>query len=441
MTNMIDIIIIGAGPGGYELALEAANSGLSIVLIEKNEVGGTCLNHGCIPTKTYYHDAKLFKKSKELKVLQSNAILDFELTKERKKKVVADLVTGIKFSLDKAKVKLIYGTASLVDRYHVKVENEIYEAKYIVIATGSKSKIIPIKGIDAKNVITSDELLDISDIPSKLVVIGGGVIGIEMATIFKTFNSDVTIIESASTILPFFDKEIIKRFQAYLKTYGIKLILKTEIKEIFDNKIIYDNNGTINEIDFDKILLAVGRKPNIDNLELENCAIDIDKGAIKVNTNFQTNIDNIYAIGDVNNKMMLAHYATYSGYRVLNHILGRNDKINFDIVPSCVFTIPEIAMVGLTEDECILQNKEYRTIKTLYRSNGKAMTMNELDGFIKLIIENNYIIGAHILGEEANILIHEIMVLINNKISINDAKDYIHAHPTLSEIIATSLRD
>lgn len=444
---MKDLIIIGAGPGGYELALEASRLGLSVILIEKEKLGGTCLNHGCIPTKSYYQNALVLKdlKEKEVYGISGDFTFDFKKVKERKDNVVETLCKGIEFSFSKSSVELVYGKASFVDKNTVLVNDITYTAKNIVIATGSSPIRNLFEGINLEGVLTSEELLDLEVLPKELVIIGGGVIGIEMATIFNTFGVKVEIIEMCDRILPLIDSDISKRLQSYLKALGIGIHTKSSLQKIEKSegklKAIFTEKGKELSLLCDNVLVSVGRCANVNSLDLEKVNIEYTKKGILVNENYQTNIPNIYAIGDVTGKMMLAHSATYSGYRVLNHILGKKDNINFNLVPSCVFTFPEVASIGLTKEDLEKEELEAKTIKVLYRSVGKAVAMNHEDGFLKLMIRENKIIGAHILGYDASTLIHELVPLINEDISIERIKDYIHAHPTLSEILSIALKE
>jgi dihydrolipoamide dehydrogenase len=431
-----DIIIIGAGPGGYELALAASKKGLSTLLIEENAVGGTCLHSGCIPTKTYFHSAKLIKSFKTSSEFGINGNFEFDYLKAKAKKneVVEGLHNGINFQLKTNKVQTIYGKAKLISKNEVMVNDEIYNANYIVIATGSSAINLNLPGFDNKNVITSTELLNINEVPKNLVVIGGGVIGIELASIFSYFGSQVEVIEAMDRILPMVDKEVSRRLAAYLKIIGIKINTSSTVVGIEDNKVFYNSKGQINSTNYDKVLVAVGRKPNVDNLGLDDVGIIYSKKGIEVDNNFKTNIDNIYAIGDVTGKMMLAHTATYSGYKVLSDILGEEKDIDFNLVPNCIFTFPEVAGVGLTEDE--VRGVDYKVNKFLFKANGKAHSMGEVDGFVKIISARNKILGVHIIGPNASDLIHEAAILMKANMSISEAKNIIFAHPTLSEVVS-----
>ncbi|MDD4212828.1 MAG: dihydrolipoyl dehydrogenase, partial [Bacilli bacterium] len=388
---MNDLIIIGAGPGGYELALEASKKGLSTILIERERLGGVCLREGCIPTKTWYKSAELLRDIKEAQALGLECLsptFDFSVAQARKDGIVKGLEEGIRFSLEKAKVELVSGEGTLQGPHQVRVNETVYEAKTIVIATGSRPMMIP--GFEVA--WDSTQILASTTLPKKLIVIGGGVIGLEMACIMQAMGVAVTIVEFMDRILPTADREISKRLQTYLKAQGILPIVGAMAKEMVEGGIHIEAKGKLQFIEGDQVLVAVGRRPNIEGLGLEKLGIVHDRKGIKVNQNFETNVPGIYAIGDVTGKMMLAHVATYQGYHVLHHLQDEASHIRFDLVPSCVFSFPEVAWVGVTEEECTPGS--YTTYKSLYRANGKAHAMNAVDGFVKMIVRDDHIIGV-----------------------------------------------
>jgi len=385
-----DIIIIGAGPGGYEMALEASKHNQKVLLIESNKIGGTCLNAGCIPTKTLYKNAKLLYQLKNINNFGINIdsfSFDYSKVLSQKNEVIKRLQEGINFLLQKANIDLIYGKAIITSHNTITVNNEEYEGNYIVIATGSKPISLP----SFEEAIYAEDLLDFTKIPESLSIIGGGVIGIEMATIFNQFGTKVQIFEMSDRLLPQADLEISKRISSFLRNEGIGVYVNARAEK-FQNKILTVSiRNIIQTFETENVLVAVGRKPNIDVKSLDDLGIKYNNKGIIVNDNFQTSINNIYAIGDVCGKNMLAHYATYSGKKALNHILGKNSNINFDLVPSVVFTFPEISWVGLTEEKCKSLNINYQVYKSLYRANGKALADHEIDGFVKIIVINDYI--------------------------------------------------
>ena len=429
-----DVIILGAGPGGYETALEAKNRGLTTLLIEKNKLGGTCLNCGCIPTKSFNAVASLIERINNAKEFGLNASfsLDYEKALQYKNDVVSSLSKGIEFLLNKAGVDVVYGYGCLVKKNVVKVNDIEYYGKNIIIATGSSNLDGIIKG-DEK-ALNSTDILDLDQLPESLAIIGGGVIGVEIATIYSLFGVNVTIFEAMDTLIPQADKEISRRLRQYLNKLNVKINTNAKVLEIKDDSLIYFSNNLENEVSFDKILLAIGRKPNINNIGLDEVGINYTKKGIIVNDCFETNVPNHYAIGDANGKIMLAHYASFSGKVVLDKITGINPSIKEPVCPSAIFTIPEIAQVGLTEEELKSQNRTYTVKKTMYRSIGKALAMNEKEGFVKILIENDYIVGCHIIGYDASTLIHEIMILMNLNVKASLLNEFIYAHPTLSEI-------
>ena len=436
-----DLVIIGAGPGGYELASMASNANLDTILFEKSDLGGTCLNCGCIPTKTYFQYAKVREQANKLYAKE----LDFEFSDlfNSKNDTVNVLKQGIKASL--AKVQVINEEAKLVkvdEKVLVSSENYLIDAKNIVIATGSTDASIKAKGI--KYVVNSKQLLELDHLPASINIIGGGVIGMEVASIYNALGVKVNVFEYAPMILPRFDKEVSRRLTNILKAKGINIYNNacvTEIKKVKGGyKVSASVKDKIIEEEAEIVLCATGRIANTSNLGLKEAGIRFDKKGIKVNKNLQTKNPSIYAIGDCVGGIMLAHKASFDAKVVLNHILGNKYKVNFDLIPACCFTLPEVACIGMTEDEAKEKYGEVKVVKQMYRANGKAQAIKETDGFVKLVIRNDLIIGASIIGEEANLLIHEVATLMNAKVKVSDAAKYIHAHPTLAEIIQSCLQ-
>ncbi|HOI46828.1 MAG TPA: dihydrolipoyl dehydrogenase [Bacilli bacterium] len=445
---MVDLVIIGAGPGGYETALLAAKHNFKVVLIEKNEVGGTCLQAGCIPTKTLYRNAEvleLVKESHQFGITHENIQFDYAAVKKRKDEVISELTTGIKYSLEKANVELIYGEGYILDPHHVYVGKRKIETKYILIATGSKEYRLPISGIDLPNVLTSKELLDIDHVPKRLTIIGAGYIGCEFASIFSAFGSKVTLVEYMDSIVPLLDTEVSKRLHALMKRSGITIHTKTKVLGIeqSDESLVVKAVCKDKELllPSDTVLLATGRQSVLDMESLNEANILHDYKKILVNEHFQTNIESIYAIGDVVGGKMLAHVASFQGQVALAHMLGQKRDIDFNFVPSAMFTFPEVASIGYTEEEVITKNIPYHVCKYLFRANGKAMALKETDGFAKLIVNHQeQIIGAHIIGPHASDLIHEIGALMKLGVGVKAYLDLIHAHPTLSEVVQEAIR-
>lgn len=424
---MTDLIIIGAGPGGYETAIEAAKRGMSVTLINDGPLGGVCLNEGCIPTKTFCHYA-----GKE----------DFATVAERKEAVVSQLRKGVAYLLKNPNITIVEGKARFKNAQTVVVNGAEYVAKDIIIATGSKPAMLPISGADSEIVFTSTDVLNLKELPESICVIGGGVIGLEMASYLHRFGVEVTVLEYAPQLLPNFDAEISKRLKMLLTKQGIKIETDAQVTAIDDEGFVtYQKKGQEYNVECDKVLMAVGRTPNTETLNLEAAGVTYNRKGIEVDDNMQTSIPHIFAIGDVNGKMMLAHVATFQGYRALNSIQGKTDKIKFNMVPAAVFTIPEVASVGLTEALCDDEELDYKVVKVPFGTVGKAIAMGEPDGFCKLIIdkETRIILGCHIMGVHASDLVQEVVTMMNIGVTIDDAKDIIHAHPTLNEIIQIAI--
>ena len=440
-----DLIIIGAGPGGYETALEAAAKGMSVTLVNGGRLGGTCLNEGCIPTKCMVKDAKVVTTMKEAADFACDNVkfdVDFNKVTARKAAVVDQLRSGVEALLTKAKVNVVNGMASFKNNTTVTVGDEEFDADNIIVATGSHSRSLPIPGADKEWVLDSTKALALEFVPAELIVIGGGVIGMEFASIFSSFGSKVTVIEYMKQILPPFDSDIAKRLKQTLSKRGIEIITGaavTKIEETYDYRVAvtYEAKGKEQTVTATNVLMSVGRGPNVDGLNLDAAGVEWSPRGIVVDENFRTNVPNIYAVGDVNARMMLAHVASAQGKRALNHILGKTDDIDFEVVPSAVFTDPECGMAGLTEEQCKAKGIEVEIGKSFYRSNGKALAMGETDGICKLIFDkaDGRLIGAHIMGAEAALLAQQCADLIALRRTRDDIKQLIFGHPTLSEII------
>ena len=410
-----DLIIIGAGPGGYRAAEYAAKQGLQVVIIEQDEVGGTCLNRGCIPTKTYVHAAS------------------FDEARERMGQVVPLLRSGVEGILAHPNITLMRGTASFLDSQTVNICRDSVVAKNIIIATGSSAKLLPLPDINDPRLVTSTELLQCPTLPKRLAIIGAGVIGMEFASVFHRFGSEVTVIEYLKECLPMVDSDIAKRLRKLLEKRGIKFQMKTAVQSLAD-------------IDADMILMATGRKANTEGLNLSAAGITpAPNGTIPTNDNFScVGCDSVaatlYAIGDVNGKQMLAHAAEMQAIRAVNHILGKTDGIRFDIMPAAIFTEPEAACVGPSEDQLKADAVDYICKKSFWRANGKAQAMNETEGMLKLFADQQErIIGCHAYGAHAADIVQEVSVLMCKDTTLSELRDMIHIHPTLSEILKAAV--
>ena len=422
-----DLLIIGSGPGGYRAAGYAARNGLSVVVAERDQARGTCLNAGCIPTKCLAHDA-------------SAAPSDFASAMERKALVTQQLRTGVEQLLSAPGITLVKGQAAFTDEHTVTIGDTIVEADNIIIATGSESRMPPITGIDNPRVITSTEALQLQSLPETMVIVGAGVIGMEFASILARFGSKVTVIEYLKECLPMFDKDIAKRLRKAIEKQGVTFFMDSAVSEITDEEVIFKSNKTGAETRLPcagaPVLIATGRKPSVEGLNLEAAVVDYDTKGIKTDDCLRTSQPHIYAIGDVTGKQMLAHAATAMGFRAVNTILGKSDKIRLDIMPSAVFTYPEAATVGLSEDACKQLGKPCKCLKGYYRANGKALAIAEPEGMVKITADTDgTILGCTAYGAHSADMVQEIAALMNCNATTDDLASIIHIHPTLSEIL------
>ena len=466
------IIIIGAGPGGYETALLAAKRGVEVVLVESGHVGGTCLNEGCIPTKSFCRNAEVLDGLREAEAFGVTGLsygFDFKAVAARKNSVVEQLRGGVEGLLGHKLINLVRGKASFKDSHTVVVTPNFssvisgedgagvetsleYTADYIIIATGSVSAFLPIPGADLPGVLTSKEMLDLEEVPSRLCVIGGGVIGLEFASVFRSFGSEVTVLEYFKDILPRFDSDLSKRLKQSLGKRGIEIntqaqvtgitsVIPSKVDESPSYRITYTRKGKEETVEADKVLMAVGRKANVASLNLADVGIEFTpRGIVADDKTMQTNVPHIYAIGDINGKMMLAHAATFQGIVALDHIMGIENNIDLSVMPAAVFTTPEAASVGMTEDECKAAGMPVKCLKSFFRANGKAVTMAQTDGFCKLIVnsETDELLGCHLFGPHASDIVQEACALISCKSTIEQFKDIIHTHPTLTEVLQSA---
>ena len=429
-----DIIIIGAGPGGMDTASAACAKGKKVVLIEKNEIGGTCLNRGCIPTKALAKTAQIVLDSKEASTFGVNiqdVNIDFRSIMERKDEVVKSLREGALMALKG--VTIIEGVAEFTDNKTITAAGEVFTAPTIIIATGSTPARLPIPG--SEYAIDSDSVLEMTELPKRITIIGGGVIGIEFASILNAFGSDVTVIEFCKEILPPFDKDIAKRLRMSLSKRGVNILTSAGVTEIKDNgTVVYESKGKISEIEGDAVIMAVGRRPVLPK-GLEKAGVEVGKRGIIVNERFETTAKGIYAIGDVNAQCMLAHAAVAQGKTILG------EDVDINVIPSAVFSVPECSMVGLTEEQCKEQSIGYKSVKIPFRGNGKAVAMGEPDGLMKLLTESSTgkILGVHICGPHAADLISEPALAMANGLNAESIARTIHAHPTLGEILLTAV--
>lgn len=405
-----DLIIIGSGPGGYRAAQYAAKNGLQVIIFEDKHAGGVCLNEGCIPTKSLVHDS-----------LNGTP---FAKAMERKAQISEQLRNGVELLMKSPGIQMVHAHASFKNtKTVVTPEGEEYEAENIIIATGSHSKMPPIPDINRPEVMTSTELLELKELPKRLAIVGAGVIGMEFASIFHRMGVEVEVYEFLKECLPTMDKDLAKRLRKSMEKSGIKFNMGFSV-------------SSIETLHADAVLVATGRDANTKGLNLEAAGVAFDRRGILVDDNMRSSVPHIYAIGDVNARMMLAHAAIFQGFRAVNHILGKEDKIRLNIVPAAVFTSPEMASVGMTEELAKAQESAYNVRKGFYRANGKAMAEEATEGIAKMLVdENRKIIGCHVLGAHAADLVQEIAALMNFNATLDDLKHIIHIHPTLSEIL------
>lgn len=452
------IIIIGAGPGGYETALLAAKRGVEVTLIEAGPVGGTCLNEGCIPTKSFCKNAEVLEglaEADEYGLSGLSYSFDFNKVVERKNNVVEQLRAGVEGLLANKLITLVRGKASFKDAHTVIVDAQEYVGDYIIIATGSVSASLPIPGADLPGILSSKEILDIHEVPERLCVIGGGVIGLEFASIFHSFGSEVTVLEYCKDILPRFDTDLAKRLRQSLVKKGININTQAQVQSISvegeEYVVSFSRKGKEESVVSDKVLMAVGRRANVASLNLEDAGVEFSPRGVVVNEVMQTNVPHIYAIGDINGKMMLAHAATFQGIVALDHIMGIDNDIDLTVMPAAVFTSPEAASVGMTEDECKEAGIPVKCLKSFFRANGKAVTMGETDGFCKLVVaadpkegqtslyESGRLLGCHMYGPHSSDIIQEACALISRKAYLKDLQGIIHTHPTLTEVLQSAV--
>ncbi|MCD4712255.1 MAG: dihydrolipoyl dehydrogenase [Clostridiales bacterium] len=443
------IVVIGGGPGGYVAAIRGAQLGAQVTLIERHKIGGTCLNYGCIPTKTLYKNAELLNTLKHIDdfgISVGEVSIDVDKIQKRKDEVVTQLVTGIEQLIKVNDIDVIQGSASFVSEDTLLVTKEDGESFHItcddiIVASGSKPSMLPLEGVDLPGVITSKELLEFESVPKRLVIIGGGVIAMEFAGIFAAMGSEVDVVIRSDRFLKEVDSEITKRFAPFLKKKGINLhknVSFVRIEKTEDGLALVGETKK-GEVKFpaDQILVSTGRSPVLEGLNLEAAGIEYTHKGITVDDHYKTTAKNIYAIGDVNGKIMLAHAASHQGIAAAEAIMGIEHKGNHEVVPNCIFVFPEISSVGLSEDEAAEKGIEIKKSKFMFGANGKALSIGEPEGFIKVISDmDDVILGVHIMGPHASDLIHEGALAITSGLKVDDIANTIHAHPTLGEAFA-----
>jgi dihydrolipoamide dehydrogenase len=443
MVNIYDMAVIGGGPGGYVAALRARQLGLNVILIEKEKVGGVCLNRGCIPTKALLADVEglqWVRRAIKEGILDRMPGIDFSGMMERKSRVVGKMVGNLEELLAAKGVALTCSTAKVVEPGTVMTAaGELVRCRNIVVATGSRSWTPPISGADLPRVLTTRQILELKRIPEKLAIIGGGVIGQEFAAIFAALGSKVTVVEVLDRILNEVDTEIARRYASLLPGYGVSTELSARIKGIEKAgdllRVVYEKRDKEKVCEADVILMAAGRRPYLEGLGLSESGVELKNRAVEVDQHLRTSVEGIYAIGDVTGRKMLAHVASYHGEIVAENVAGREREVEDNLVPGCVFTSPQIAWVGLTEEQAKESGRPFRTSIYSFASNGKAQAMGETRGWLKLIEDSQKgrLVGAHFLGPQVSELIGGVTLAMRKGLSATDIIETIYPHPTLSE--------
>ena len=452
MNNNFDVLVIGGGPGGYVCAIRAAQLGLKAACVEsRGTLGGTCLNVGCIPSKSLLNSSELYHKAKtnfdKIGIEVENVKLNLSKLMQNKSKSVQILTKGVEFLFKKNKVTYIKGKAVLFSKNNVVVYNgdkkTSYEAKNIVIATGSTVSSLAGFEIDENDIISSTQALSLKKVPENLAIIGGGYIGLEMGSVWSRLGAEVHVIEFLENITPGMDREISTEFMKILKKQGINFHMQTKVEKINKNNngatiITSDKDGKNVNFESDVVLISVGRKPNTKNLNLDSIGVKLDNNKrIKTDKNFQTNIKNVYAIGDVIEGPMLAHKAEDEGIAVAENIVGQSGHVNYDIIPGVIYTAPEVASIGKTEEQLNEANIKYKIGKFSFMANSRAKAIDEAEGFVKILADaiTDRVLGVHIIGPHAGELIAEIGIAMEFGASAEDIARTCHAHPTFSEAI------
>ncbi|MBI2865771.1 MAG: dihydrolipoyl dehydrogenase [Chloroflexi bacterium] len=439
-----DIAIVGGGPGGYVAALRAAQLGARVALVEKDRVGGTCLNRGCIPVKAMTRSVEVYldaKRGEEFGVKAAGLEVDFPRLMARKQEVVDRLVSGVEGLLQGSNVTVVRGNGKLTSPRRILVNGQEVAAKKIIIATGSVPSRIPISGLDLPGVVTSDDLMQLDHIPASMVIIGGGVIGMEFASIFAAMGTKVTVVEMLPLILPPADDEIARRFTQIARRQGMNILTSAKVKEVRQAggglEVAYETEAGPQAVQAEMVLMSVGRSPFTEGLGLEGLGVQMNRRAIAVNEHLETNIEGVYAIGDVTGRIMLAHVASYDGEVAVENALGHQKATDYKVVPSVIFTIPEIAGVGLTEKQAKERGTVFKVGKFPFTASGRAQTLGETTGLVKVIAdaETRELLGVHIMGPRACDLIAEAALALKLEATAEDLVETIHAHPTLPEAL------
>ncbi len=450
-----DVVVIGGGPAGYVAAIRAAQLRGKVTLVEEAKLGGTCLNRGCIPTKFMLRSVEAYQSLKTAErygISVSGANLELTKMQAGKNEVISALASGVKGLLSGNKVEVLNGRAKLTSSGQIAVgsaqgKKETITADKIILATGAKPIVLPIPGADSPNIMSVDDLLEVKELPKSLVIIGGGVVGVEMATVFAKLGSRVSLVEMMPHCLPAQDDEIALVLEGVLRDEGIQVCCSARVSRIDDTDggkaVVFSEGGAEQKIEAEAVAIAVGYRPNVDGLGLEECGVAVERGGIQVNEKMETSVPNIYAAGDVVGGMMLAYVAIAEGMVAAENARGLDSKLDYNAIPQCIFTLPEVAGVGLTEQEATAQGHEIQIGRFPFMANGMAAIIGEQRGLVKIITEPKYgqVLGVHIIGPQATCLIAEAATAIKLESTVDDILAMIHAHPSLSEAIWEAAAD
>lgn len=450
---MTDLVVIGAGPGGYVAAIRAAQLGMRVAIVERDACGGTCLNYGCIPTKALYKSAQVASyaaHAADYGLAVDGCRVEMDKVQARKAGIVKTLSGGVEFLLKSNQVELVRGSARIAGSGRVEVTGadgavRTLEAGKILIASGSKPAMPPIPGMDLPGVITSTQALDMDHVPKQIVIIGGGVIGIEFAGIYQTFGAEVAVVEFMPSIIPGMDREMTTRLQKLLERRGIRFHVGTKVTAIAKAgqglSVSVERDGAAQAFPCEQVLVSTGRQPDLEGLGLDALGVAFDRKGIQVDENYQTSIPGIYAIGDVTGRVMLAHVASEEGKVCVERMAGEDTAVDYGLIPNSVFTFPELSSIGLSEEQLKERGVPYEAGRFQLAGNGKALTMSEPDGMVKVLAsaDKTEILGVHILGPNASDLITEAAMAMRAMLTVEEAAGAMHGHPTLSEAFEESL--
>ena len=451
--DKFDLIVLGGGPAGYLAAERAGHAGLKTAVVEKRALGGVCLNEGCVPSKTFLNSAKIYEHAlhgEAYGVSAENVKIDQNKVVDRKNKVVKQLVGGVGMQMKANHVTVLNGTGKICgmcdEGFKIEVDGTPYAADKLIIATGSTAFVPPIKGakesLESGFALTNREILDLREIPEKLVVIGGGVIGLEMASYFNSVGSKVTVVEMLNKIAGPTDSEISAFLLKEYQKKGVDFKLGCAVTEIADGKVVYTENGETKSVEADKVLIAIGRRAMTKDIGLETIGVYTERGNIVTDENLRTNVAGVYATGDVNGKIMLAHTAYRESEVAVNHILGIKDKMRYNAIPSVIYTTPEVGSVGETEDSAKEKGLDFRVSTISMKFSGRFVAENEGgDGICKLIVDNKYdrLLGVHLIGSYASEIIYGAAMMVESEYRVKDLKEFVFPHPTVCEIIREAL--